>query len=116
MICPFDAIAEKRKGFAAIVGGREGEDTRLGEVIAEFLSEEEVPKAHRGHSLDRGGCQSFGDSVCGNRSPGGSGWTRRLTRKVISVRICPGISTIIGTLSRNIWITHKDIMRFLKKT
>ncbi len=42
VICPFDAITEKRKGFAAIVGGREGGDVRLGEVIAEFLSEEEV--------------------------------------------------------------------------
>ncbi len=40
--CPFDAIVEKRKGFAVLVGGREGEDTRLGEVIAEFLSEEEA--------------------------------------------------------------------------
>jgi len=41
-VCPFDAIVEKRKGFAALVGGREGEDTRLGEIIAEFLSEEEA--------------------------------------------------------------------------
>jgi len=41
-VCPFDAIAEKRKGFAAFVGGREGEDTRLGEMVAEFLSEEEA--------------------------------------------------------------------------
>ena len=40
--CPFDAIVEKRKGFAVLVGGRGGEDTRLGEVIAEFLSEEEA--------------------------------------------------------------------------
>ncbi len=42
VICPFDAIVEKRKGFAVFVGGREGEDTRLGEIIAEFLSEEEA--------------------------------------------------------------------------
>jgi dissimilatory sulfite reductase (desulfoviridin) alpha/beta subunit len=41
-VCPFDAIVEKGKGFAALVGGRECEDTRLGEVIAEFLSEEEA--------------------------------------------------------------------------
>ncbi len=41
-VCPFDAIIEKRKGFAVFVGGREGEDTRLGELIAEFLSEEEA--------------------------------------------------------------------------
>lgn len=42
VICPFDAIVEKRKGFAVFVGGSEGEDTRLGEMIAEFLSEEEA--------------------------------------------------------------------------
>ncbi|MFQ5833867.1 MAG: 4Fe-4S binding protein [Candidatus Thorarchaeota archaeon] len=41
-VCPSDAISEKRRGFAVLVGGREGEDTRLGEVIAEFLSEEEA--------------------------------------------------------------------------
>ena len=41
-ICPFDAMVEKRRGFAVFVGGQEGEDTRLGELIAEFLSEEEV--------------------------------------------------------------------------
>ncbi|TET69258.1 MAG: 4Fe-4S dicluster domain-containing protein [Candidatus Aminicenantes bacterium] len=40
--CPVDAKHEKRKGFAVLVGGREGEDTRLGEVIAEFLSEDEA--------------------------------------------------------------------------
>ncbi len=42
VICPFDAIVENRKGFAVLVGGKEGEDTRLGEIIAEFLSEEEA--------------------------------------------------------------------------
>ncbi len=42
VVCPFDAIVEKRRGFAVLVGGREGEDTRLGEVIAEFLSEDEA--------------------------------------------------------------------------
>jgi len=41
-VCPFDAIVEKRRGFAVLVGGREGEDTRLGQVVAEFLSEEEA--------------------------------------------------------------------------
>lgn len=40
--CPFDAIYEKRKGYVVLVGGRGGEDTRLGEVIEEFLSEEEA--------------------------------------------------------------------------
>ncbi len=47
-VCPFDAIAEKRKGYAVLVGGREGEDTRLGEVIAEFLSEEEALRITEG--------------------------------------------------------------------
>ncbi len=42
--CPFNAILEKRKGFSILVGGREGEDTRLGQVIAEFLSEDEALK------------------------------------------------------------------------
>ena len=42
VVCPSDAIIEKRRGFAVLVGGREGEDTRLGEIIAEFLSEEEA--------------------------------------------------------------------------
>ncbi len=41
-VCPFDAIDGKRKGFAMFVGGKEGEDTRLGEKIADFLSEEEA--------------------------------------------------------------------------
>lgn len=41
-VCPFDAIVENRRGFAALVGGREGADTRLGEKIAEFLSEDEA--------------------------------------------------------------------------
>jgi dissimilatory sulfite reductase (desulfoviridin) alpha/beta subunit len=40
--CPFDAIVDKRRGFAVLVGGQEGENARLGEVIAEFLSEEEA--------------------------------------------------------------------------
>ena len=42
VVCPSDAIVEKRKGLAVFVDGREGEGTRLGEVIAEFLSEEEA--------------------------------------------------------------------------
>lgn len=41
-VCPFDAIFEKRRGFAVLVGGREGEDTGLGQTIAEFLSEDEA--------------------------------------------------------------------------
>ncbi len=39
-ICPFDAILAKRRGFAVFVGGQTGEDTRLGEQITEFVSEE----------------------------------------------------------------------------
>ena len=42
MACPFDAILEARKGFTVLAGGREGKDIRLGEKIAEFLSEEET--------------------------------------------------------------------------
>ncbi len=41
-ICPANAIVEKRRGFAALVGFRGGENTQLGQVIAEFLSEEEA--------------------------------------------------------------------------
>lgn len=41
-VCPFDAIMTKRKGFVALVGGREGGEPRLGESVAEFLSEEEA--------------------------------------------------------------------------
>ncbi|MBI2832483.1 MAG: 4Fe-4S binding protein [Chloroflexi bacterium] len=41
-VCPFDAIVGTRRGFAALVGGKTGEDTRLGEVIAEFLTEDEA--------------------------------------------------------------------------
>ena len=40
-VCP-DAMAEKRRGFAVLIGGREGEDTRLGTVIDRFLSEDEA--------------------------------------------------------------------------
>jgi len=38
--CPVDAMLEKRKGFTVLAGGQAGENTKLGEVIAEFLSEE----------------------------------------------------------------------------
>ncbi len=41
-ICPANAIAAKRQGFTALAGFRGGEETRLGEVIAEFLSQEEA--------------------------------------------------------------------------
>ncbi|NOZ04338.1 MAG: 4Fe-4S dicluster domain-containing protein [FCB group bacterium] len=41
-VCPFEAILEEQKGFSILVGGKEGEDTRLGEVIAEFLTDEET--------------------------------------------------------------------------
>ena len=44
--CPFDAINEGRKGYAVLIGGREGNvgDTILGETIAEFVSEDEALK------------------------------------------------------------------------
>jgi anaerobic sulfite reductase subunit C len=41
-ICPSGAIRERRKGFAVLVGGKAGEDTRLGETIAEFISEDDA--------------------------------------------------------------------------
>jgi len=41
-VCPFDGMLEKRRGLAVLVGGKEGEDTRLGKVIAEFVSEEKA--------------------------------------------------------------------------
>ena len=41
-ICPFDAIRAKRRGFAVFVGGETGEDTRLGQQITEFVTEDEA--------------------------------------------------------------------------
>ncbi|MFH0941978.1 MAG: 4Fe-4S binding protein [Chloroflexota bacterium] len=41
-VCPSNAIVEKRRGFAVLVGGQGGEATRLGELIAEFVSEKEA--------------------------------------------------------------------------
>jgi len=38
----FDAIVEKSRGFEVLVGGRRGEDTRLAQPIAWFLSEDEA--------------------------------------------------------------------------
>jgi dissimilatory sulfite reductase (desulfoviridin) alpha/beta subunit len=40
--CPNDAIVEKQKGIAVLVGGRDGENPRLGKVIIEFLSEDDA--------------------------------------------------------------------------
>ncbi|MGI2336237.1 MAG: 4Fe-4S binding protein [Dehalogenimonas sp.] len=41
-VCPFDALVEKRRGFAVLVGGRGGEDTRLGQIIYDCVSEDEA--------------------------------------------------------------------------
>jgi dissimilatory sulfite reductase (desulfoviridin) alpha/beta subunit len=41
-VCPLNAVVEKRRGFAVLVGGGEGEDTQLGKVVVEFISEEEA--------------------------------------------------------------------------
>ena len=41
-ICPMEAIQAKRKGFVVLVGGRMDKDMRLGEPIAEYLSEDEA--------------------------------------------------------------------------
>jgi dissimilatory sulfite reductase (desulfoviridin) alpha/beta subunit len=50
LACPFDAIADTRRGWAIAVGGRggyspsdrRGGETKIGQVIAEFVSEEEA--------------------------------------------------------------------------
>jgi len=52
LACPFDGISAGRRGYAVSVGGRggyspsdrRGEETKLGKVIAEFISEEEAIK------------------------------------------------------------------------
>ncbi|XUW99681.1 MAG: 4Fe-4S binding protein [Dehalogenimonas sp.] len=41
-VCPFDALVEERRGFAVLVGGRGGKDTRLGQIIADCVSEDEA--------------------------------------------------------------------------
>lgn len=38
--CPYQGMVEQRRGFAVLVGGKEGKEARLGQVIAEFISEE----------------------------------------------------------------------------
>ncbi len=71
-ICPSGAISEKRKGFAVLVGGRAGEGTRLGETIAQFISEDEAFELGRrclvlashnqstvGEIIDRAGIAAF---------------------------------------------------------
>lgn len=40
--CPFEAIREKRRGYAVLVGGRGAGEPRLGKIIAEFVSEGEA--------------------------------------------------------------------------
>ncbi|MFA6431718.1 MAG: 4Fe-4S binding protein [Candidatus Margulisiibacteriota bacterium] len=40
--CPFGSIVGGKRGFAIVVGGLSGEETRLGKVIAEFVSEEKT--------------------------------------------------------------------------
>jgi len=41
-LCPTAAILPAKKGFAVLIGGRGGKATRLGERIAEFLTEDEA--------------------------------------------------------------------------
>jgi len=45
--CPYSAIVEKQRGIAILVGGRDGKETRLGEVITEFVSEDEALRVTR---------------------------------------------------------------------
>ncbi len=41
-VCPLEGMAEKRRGLTVMAGGKEGEDTRLGETVAEWISEDEA--------------------------------------------------------------------------
>jgi dissimilatory sulfite reductase (desulfoviridin) alpha/beta subunit len=41
-LCPLSAVKEKRKGFAVLLGGRGGADTRLGVKIAEYATEDQA--------------------------------------------------------------------------
>ena len=41
-VCPAGALKETRRGFAVLVGGRGGEDTRLGQLVAGCASEDEA--------------------------------------------------------------------------
>ncbi len=46
-VCPLEGMGEKRRGINVMAGGREGKDTRLGRVIAEFVTGEEALKIAR---------------------------------------------------------------------
>lgn len=41
-VCPFGGMVESRRGFALSVGGRGDGDTRIGQVIANFLSDDDA--------------------------------------------------------------------------
>jgi len=42
-VCPLSAIAERRAGFLVFLGGKgEGDEPRLGELVAQFLTEDEA--------------------------------------------------------------------------
>lgn len=41
-LCPLSAVKEKRKGFAVLLGGRGGADTRLGVKITEYATEDQA--------------------------------------------------------------------------
>ncbi len=75
-VCPLDGMAEKRRGLTVMVGGKEGEDTRLGDVVAEWVSEDEAlriaenclklmkeKKASAADIIDEMGAQKFKDML-----------------------------------------------------
>ncbi|MEL7562621.1 4Fe-4S binding protein [Dehalogenimonas sp. 4OHTPN] len=41
-VCPFNALVEKKRGFTVLIGGRGGQDTRLGQLITGLVSEDEA--------------------------------------------------------------------------
>ncbi len=43
-VCPVNALKETRRGFAVLIGGRGGADTRLGQLIAGCVAEDEALK------------------------------------------------------------------------
>jgi dissimilatory sulfite reductase (desulfoviridin) alpha/beta subunit len=41
-VCAFNALSKKKSGISVLIGGSGGENTRLGEIMAEFLTEKEA--------------------------------------------------------------------------
>ena len=63
-ICPLNAIREKRKGFAILLGGRGGADTRLGVKIADYVDEDRaLAVAERFLSLVKANGGNAGETI-----------------------------------------------------